>query len=131
MRLPGVSTGVTEVGKKYLEEVQQAVKYSSLLYFMLKPPSLFKQVFEENKKSQEKLLKNMCNFGARAVCSNGRISVSSYLDVDTIKYQYRMLNPTPLDCIAVGDRYLKRFPRIIMNLIDGSISSYFYILNSP
>ena len=39
LRFPGVSTGVTEVGKKYLEGVQQAVKYSSLLYFMLKPPS--------------------------------------------------------------------------------------------
>ena len=32
---------------------------------------------------------------------------------------------------AVGDRDLKNLPRRIMNLIDGSISSYCSIINSP
>ena len=36
----GVITSVTEVGTKEVEEVQQSVKYSSFLYYMLKPPSL-------------------------------------------------------------------------------------------
>ena len=36
----GVSTGVTEVGTKDVEEVQQAVKYLSLSSYVLKPPSL-------------------------------------------------------------------------------------------
>ena len=31
---------------------------------------------------------------------------------------------------AVGDRYLKRLPRIRLNFIDGYISSYCSILNS-
>ena len=32
---------------------------------------------------------------------------------------------------AVGDRALKRLPQIGLNFIDGSISSYSSILNSP
>ena len=32
---------------------------------------------------------------------------------------------------AIGDRYLKRIPQIRLSLIDGSISSYCSILNSP
>ena len=79
----------------------------------------------------------MCNFGAREECMEGRRSVSSYLDVETTKDQYRLLNPTPLDCItgyimedAVGDRDLKRLPQIRLNFIDGCISSYCSILNS-
>ena len=36
----GVSTGVTEVGTKDVEEVQQAVKYLSLSSYVLRPPSL-------------------------------------------------------------------------------------------
>ena len=67
----------------------------------------------------------------------GRVD-SSYLDVETTKDQCRLLNPTPLDCIAgyivddsVGERALKRLPHIRLNFIDGSISSYCYILNSP
>ena len=32
---------------------------------------------------------------------------------------------------AIGGRALKRLPQRRMNLIDGSISSYSYILNSP
>ena len=44
----------------------------------------------------------------------------------------------PLDCIAgyimddaVGEKALKRMPQRRLNFIDGSISSYCYILNSP
>ena len=65
-------------------------------------------------------------------------AVISYIDVDTIKYQYRLINPTPLDCIAgyiiedgIGDRDLKGLRQRRLNLIDGYISSYCYILNSP
>ena len=35
----GVSTSVTGLGKKEVEEVQQAVKYYSLSFCMSKPPS--------------------------------------------------------------------------------------------
>ena len=56
----------------------------------------------------------MCNFGSQEVWRNGRIAVSSYLDVETSKYQHSLLNPTPLDCIKfyimeddVGDKDLK------------------------
>ena len=73
----------------------------------------------------------MCNFGARKDSRNGRIAISSYSDVDTRKYQCRMLNPTPLECISgyimeddVVDRALKSLYHKSLNLIDGSISSY-------
>ena len=55
----GVITGATEVGTEQVEELHQAVKYSSLLSYMLKPPSLLTQSFEYNKKAQEKLFKHM------------------------------------------------------------------------
>ena len=32
---------------------------------------------------------------------------------------------------AIGDRSLKRLPQQRLNLINGYISSYYYILNSP
>ena len=85
----------------------------------------------------------MCAFGAQEEWRNGRRSVSSYLDVDISNYQDRLVNPTPLDCIAgyileyaIGDGDLKRLPQRRLpqrrlNLIDGSISSYCSILNSP
>ena len=80
----------------------------------------------------------MCNFGARAEWREGRIVVSFYLDVDITKYQFRLINPTPLECIAgyimeyaVGERYLKRLPHRRQNFIDGCISSYCSIINSP
>ena len=63
-----VSTGVTEVGTKEVEEAQKAVKYSSLSSFILKPPSLLAQEFRQNKKAQDNLFKYMYNFGAQAVC---------------------------------------------------------------
>ena len=80
----------------------------------------------------------MCNFGAREDWRKGRIFFSSYLDVETTKDQCRLINPTPLDWItdyimddAVGERALKRLSQIRLNFIEGSISSYCSILNSP
>ena len=64
--------------------------------------------------------------------------ISTYLDVDTTKDQCRLLNPAPLEYIAVyimedavGERALKRLPQRRLNFIDGCISSYCSILNSP
>ena len=45
--------GLSEVVKTYVVEVQQDLKYSSLLYYMLKPPYLITQGFKENKNTQE------------------------------------------------------------------------------
>ena len=95
--------------------MQKALKSSYLLSNILKPSHLRTQVFGNNSTAQEKLLKHMCNFGARAEWREGRIVVSSYLNVYTTKYQCLLLNPSPLDCIvryiiddSVGDRALKR-----------------------
>ena len=90
-------TGVTEVGTKEVEEMQQDLKYSSLLSFMLKPTSFLKQGFKENQKALEKLFNNMCDFGSREQWGDGRRASSSYIDVDTNKDQCHLLNPTPLD----------------------------------
>ena len=64
--------------------------------------------------------------------------VSYNLDVDISNDQYRLVNPTPLECIpgyimedAIGDRALKRLTQQMMKLIDGYISSYFSVINSP
>ena len=84
-REAGARTGVTEVFKKDTEEVQWAVKYSSLSSYMLKTPSLPTQGFKENNKAQEKLFNHICNFGARAEWRNSRRAVSSYLDVEIRK----------------------------------------------
>ena len=46
-----MSTGVTEVGKKEVEEVQQDVKCFSFLSFMLKSPSLITKSFKDNDNS--------------------------------------------------------------------------------
>ena len=50
---------------------------------------------------------------------------------------FRLLDPTILDCIAgyimedaVGDRSLKRLHKRGMDFIDGSNSSYSFIINS-
>ena len=97
--------------------MQKSLKYSSLFPNMLKPSHLLTQSFENSTTAQDKLLKHMCNFGARAKWREGRRVVSSYLDVDTTKDQCRILNPTHLDFIkgyiiddTVGDRDLKRLP---------------------
>ena len=87
--------------------------------------------------TQEKLFKHMCNFGSRVECREGRIVVSYYLDVDTTKYQCRLLNHTPLDCItgyimedSVSDRALKRLPQIRLNFIGIYFISYCSIIHS-
>ena len=77
--------------------MKKSVKYSSILSYMLKPSHLLTQGFEKNRTAQEKFFKHMCNFGAREEWREGRIVVSYYLDVDTIKYKWRLLNPTPLN----------------------------------
>ena len=133
-----VRTRVTQSGTVEVEEVQRVMKYSSLSSYMLKPPSLITQGFNKNKKAQEKLFKNMCNFGAREEWRNGIISVRSYLDVEISNDQYHLVNPNPLDYIEfyimecdIGDRASKRLPQQRLDLTDGSISSYCSIINSP
>ena len=80
----------------------------------------------------------MRNFGAQTERRSKRIAVQYPLDVDTRKYQECMLNPVPLNCTTgsiidndVGDRYLKKIPHKGMKLIDGYISIYLFIINSP
>ena len=72
----------------------------------------------------------MCNFGSGEDWRKGRSVISYYLDVETTKDQFHILNPTPLDCItgyimedAVADRYLKRLHQRSLNFIDGYIYS--------
>ena len=79
----------------------------------------------------------MFNFGARSEWRDGRIVVSSYLDVETTEDKCRLLNHTPLDFIAsyimeddVSAGYLNRLPHIRLNFIDGYIQSYCYIIYS-
>ena len=129
-----LGAGVTEE----VEYTQKSFKSSSLSSYMLKPSCLLTQGFENNRTAQEKLFKHMCNFGSQEEWSEGRKSVSSYLDVETTKYQCSILNPTPLVFITgyimddtVGNRDLKRLPQRRLNFIDGYISSYCSILNSP
>ena len=129
------------VGGGLIEEVQdmqKALKYSYLSSYILKPYFLLTQAFEKNRTEQENLFKLMCNFGSRAEWRKGRSVISSYLDVESTKDQCHLLNPTPLDCIegyimedAVGERALERLPQRRLNFIDGCISSYCSILNSP
>ena len=137
----GVRTGVAQSGTEEVEEVHWVLKYSSLSSYMLKTPSLLTRGVNKNNKAQEKILKNMHNFGAWVEWNNGRRAVSSYLDVDIRNDQYRLINPNPLYCISgyivdgnIGDRALKRLPQqrlpqLSLNIIDGYISSYLYILN--
>ena len=98
--------------------MQQVVKYSYLLSYIIKPPSLITQLFNNNKKAQENLFNHMCNFGARSEWRNGIRAVSYYLDVEISNDQYFLVNITPLDCITgytmedtIGDRYLKSLPQ--------------------
>ena len=105
---------------------------------MLKPPSLITQGFNKNKKVQENIFEHMCNFGEQTEWRNGRRAISSYLDVDIGYDQYRMVNPNTLKLIkgyimeyAIVDRDLKSLSQRRLNIIDGSISSYCSILNSP
>ena len=66
-----------------VQDMQKASKSSSLSSYILKPSSSLTQGFEKNRTAQEKLFKNICNFGSRAEWSKGRSVISSYLDVET------------------------------------------------
>ena len=87
-----VGVGVTEE----VRDMQKDFNSSSISSYMLKPSKLITQSFENNRTAQEKLLKHMCNFGSREVWRKGRSVISFYLDVETTKYQFRLLNTTPL-----------------------------------
>ena len=104
--------------------MQRFVKSYSLLSFMLKPPCLLTQGFNNNNKAQEKLFNHMCNFGTLTEWMNVRRVGSYYLDVDIRNDQYRLVNLTPLNCItvyimenAIGARDLNRLPQRSQNLI--------------
>ena len=129
-----VGAGVTEE----VVDIQKALKYFSLSSCMLKPSHLITQGFEKNRTAQDNLFNHMFNFGAREDCREGRRVFSYYVDVETTKDQCRLLNPTPLYYIAgytvdgaVSERALNRPPHRRLNFIDGSISSFYYILNFP
>ena len=81
--------------------MQKALKYYSLLSYMLKPSHLLTQGFGKNRPSQENLFKHMYNFGSQAEWREERRVVRPYTYVDTTKYQLRLLNITPLDCITL------------------------------
>ena len=72
-----------------IEEVgymQNYLKSSSILSYILKPSHLFTEGFGKNRTAQEKLFKHMCNFGSRAEWREGKRVISSYLDVETTTY---------------------------------------------
>ena len=78
----------------------------------------------------------MCNLGARSEWKEKIRVVSSYLDVESTKDQFRILNTTPLDFITgyilddtVGDWDFERLPQIMLNFNDGYISSCCSIIN--
>ena len=117
---------------------EKASKSSSLSSYILKPSFLLTQGFEKNRTAQEKLFIHMCNFGSLVEWRKGRSVISSYLDVETTKDKFRLPSHMPLDCIAgyimedaVNERALKRLNQRRLNFIDGCISSYCSILNSP
>ena len=109
-------------------------------YFILYDENIFflMQGFKENKEAKTKFFNPMCNFGEQAEWRRRDRDVSLYLDVDTKKDKYRLLDPAPLDCItgyivvgAVGDTDLKNMPHKSLELVVVSISSYCYIIKSP
>ena len=56
-----VGSGVTEE----VEDMEKAMKSSSLSSYMLKPSHLLTQRFENNRTVQDKLFKHMCDIGNR------------------------------------------------------------------
>ena len=61
-----VRSGLVESGvKDEMEYMKKAVKYYSLSSYMLKPSHLLTHGFKNNRKTQEKLFKQMYSFGAR------------------------------------------------------------------
>ena len=63
-----LGAGVTEE----VEDMQKAVKYSSLFPYRLKPSNLLTQGFEKNRTAQENFFKHMCNFGTWEEWREGR-----------------------------------------------------------
>ena len=55
-----IGAGVTEE----VEYIQKALKYSSILSYILKPSCLLTQGFGNNSMEQEKIFKHMYNIGA-------------------------------------------------------------------
>ena len=106
---------------------------------MLKPPSLITKDFNTNMNTQEKLFKNMCNFGAWEEWRNGRRATSSYIDVEISNNQCRLVNTTPFYCItvyimeyAIDDKAFDRLPQKSINIIDGDFkvtALFFTLLN--
>ena len=80
--------------------MQQSAKDASISSYMLKTPFFITKGFKDNKKAKDKLFKNMCSFGARLDWRSRKRVASYYLDVETRKYQDRLLNPNPLDYIT-------------------------------
>ena len=50
--------------KEEVEDLQKALKYYSLLSYMLKPSHLLTQGFEKNRTAKENLFKHVCKFRA-------------------------------------------------------------------
>ena len=90
-----LGAGVTEE----VEDMQKYLKASSISSYMLKHYNLLTHGFENNIMAQEKILKYKCNFGAKPEWREGRRVVCSYLDVETTKDKFFLLNPATLDCI--------------------------------
>ena len=114
------------------------MKVASILPYMLKFSSLLANGFGYNNKAKEKLFNYMCYFEARGECRSRKRAVSSYIVLDTRKYQDCFLNKTHLLRISgyimedvVGCRDLKNMPQIRVKLIHVSISSYLYIIKYP
>ena len=70
----------------------------------------------------------MYNFGSQEEWRNGIRDISSYLDVDISNGEYRLVNPTPLECItgyimedAICNRNFRRLPQRSLNITGGSI----------
>ena len=74
-----LGAGVTEE----VEDIQKSLKYFSLSSYILKPYHLITHGFENNRTAQRKLFRHMCNLGAPEKCREGRIVISSCLNVDT------------------------------------------------
>ena len=128
-----VGLGVTEE----VEDMQKAVISSSLSSYMMKSSHLLTKGFENNSSAQEKIFKQIFNFGERSDWREGIIVVSYYLYVGTTKDKCRLINPMPLKFIVgftiddyVCDRALKKLPHRRLNFIDGYISDYCSIHNS-
>ena len=83
---------VWEVVTEEVQYMQKDLKSSSISSYMLKPSKLLTQGFYNNRTSQGKLFKHMCNFWSRAEWRKGVRVFSSYLDADITKYQCRILN---------------------------------------